>query len=127
MYIRQLRVENLKRLGAFTPDFTHRGEPRMWTVMIGENGTAKTTLLQSIALAAAGYKEVSGLAGAAVKHLRDRRGKERMSIGATFAFGPMSLKGGQVHPPARAAPGRAQAGGVVAAFPRTPRGGLDVA
>jgi hypothetical protein len=99
MYIRHLKVEHLKRLSAFELDFTHRGEPRMWTVMIGENGTAKTTLLQAIALAAAGFKEVSGLAGSTVKHLRDRRTEERMAIDATFAFGPSSRKGGKtVHP-----------------------------
>ncbi|WP_309892295.1 AAA family ATPase [Archangium sp.] len=99
MYIHHLRVENLKRLKDFALDFTHRDQPRMWTVLIGENGTAKTTLLQAIALAAAGYKEVSGLAGATVKHLRDRRDEELMSIDATFAFGPRSLAGGRtLHP-----------------------------
>jgi len=99
MYIRHLRVENLKRLKDFELDFTHRAQPRMWTVLIGENGTAKTTLLQAIALASAGFKEVSGLAGATVKHLRDRRDEERMSIAATFSFGPRALEGGKtIHP-----------------------------
>ena len=99
MYIRHLKVKHLKRLAAFELDFTHRGAPRMWTVMIGENGTAKTTLLQAIALASVGFKEVSGLAGPAVKHLRDRRSEESMSIDALFAFGPQSRKGGRtVHP-----------------------------
>ncbi|MCK8496940.1 MULTISPECIES: AAA family ATPase [Myxococcus] len=105
MYIRHLKVEHLKRLAAFDLDFTHRGAPRMWTVMIGENGTAKTTLLQAIALAAAGFKEVSGLAGPAVKHLRDRRGEDSMSIEATFTFGPQSRRGGKaVHPRLSAKP-----------------------
>ncbi len=99
MYIRHLEVENLKRLGRFELDFTHRGEPRMWTVLIGENGTAKTTLLQAIALAAAGYKEVSGLAGATVKHLCDRRKEESMLIDVQFMFGPDSVAGGEkIHP-----------------------------
>ncbi|MCP3142278.1 AAA family ATPase [Pyxidicoccus xibeiensis] len=99
MYIRHLKVEHLKRLAAFELDFTHRGAPRMWTVMIGENGTAKTTLLQAIALAAAGFREVSGLAGSAVKHLRDRRYEAPMLIDAAFAFGPQSRKGGKtIHP-----------------------------
>lgn len=99
MYIRHLKVENLKRLGRFELDFMHRGEPRMWTVLIGENGTAKTTILQAIALAAAGYKEVSGLAGAAVKHLRDRRNEEQMSIDVDFMFGADSIAGAEtIHP-----------------------------
>ena len=99
MYIRRLKIEHLKRLGTFDLDFTHRGQLRMWTVLIGENGTAKTTLLQALALAAAGYKEVSGLAGSTVKHLCDRRSDSRMSIEADFAFGPQSLQGGAaIHP-----------------------------
>ena len=99
MYIRHLKVENLKRLRSFELDFMHRGEPRMWTVLIGENGTAKTTLLQAIALAAAGYKEVSGLAGATIKHLCDRRTEESMLIDAQFMFGPDSAAGGErIHP-----------------------------
>ena len=45
----------MKLLRDFTLDFnTADGAPRMWTVIIGPNGTAKTTILQAIALAAAG-------------------------------------------------------------------------
>jgi hypothetical protein len=99
MYIRHLEIEHLKRLRSFSLDFMHRDQPRMWTVLIGENGTAKTTILQAIALAAAGYKEVSGLAGSTIKHLSDRRDNERMSIDATFSFGHRSLEGGRtIHP-----------------------------
>jgi len=90
MYIRHLKVENLKRLRSFELDFLHDGRPRMWTVLIGENGTAKTTLLQAIALAAAGYRDVSGLAGAAIKNLPDRRVDETMFINTTFEFGDKS-------------------------------------
>lgn len=107
MYLRHLKVENLKRLRDFELDLTHRGQPRMWTVLIGENGTAKTTLLQAIALAAAGFKEVSGLAGSTVKHLRDRRSEESMYVDATFAFGPRSLEGGKaIHPHLKLPSGR---------------------
>lgn len=86
MYIRRLRVQRLKRLRDFSLDFLHEGEPRMWTVLIGENGTAKTTLLQAIALAATGSKQVNTLVGPIVRHLRDRRADEHMSITARFAF-----------------------------------------
>jgi hypothetical protein len=92
MYIRHLRINHLKRLGTFEIDFSHHGKPRMWTVLIGENGTAKTTLLQAIALAAAGSKHVNELAGSSVKHLRDRRSDtEEMLIDARFDFTPRSL------------------------------------
>jgi hypothetical protein len=92
MYVRHLRIEHLKRFSKFEIDFTHHGKPRMWTVLIGENGTAKTTLLQAIALAAAGSKHVNELAGPSVKHLRDRRDDlAEMTIDATFDFTPRSL------------------------------------
>jgi hypothetical protein len=95
MYIRHLGVGHLKRFREFEIDFTHNGKPRMWTVLIGENGTAKTTLLQAIALAAAGSKHVNELAGGSVKYLRDRRSeREEMEIHATFDFSPHSLKMG---------------------------------
>ena len=45
----------------------------MWTVIIGENGTAKTSILQAIALTAAGQLHVNGLAQPVIGHLRDRR------------------------------------------------------
>ncbi len=98
MYIRKLEVNNLKRLRNFSLDFTQGGEPRMWTVLIGENGTAKTTLLQAIALAATGSRQVNTLAGPIVKHMRDRRGSGPMSIEASFDFTPQSRATKEVHP-----------------------------
>jgi len=98
MYIRQLHVDHLKRLRDFKLDFTDKhGEPRMWTVLIGENGTAKTTILQAIALAAAGSKQVNTIAGPIVKHIRDRREDKPMTIDAYFDFTPRS-DGEKFHP-----------------------------
>ena len=105
MYVRQLYVQNLKRLRDFEVDFRHRGRPRMWTVLIGENGTAKTTLLQAIALAATGAKQVNTLAGPVVKHLRDRRGQLPMAIDATFEF-PAHARDVDIHPLLRKIPPR---------------------
>jgi hypothetical protein len=86
MYVRRLYVQNLKRLRDFGLDFCHGGRPRMWTVLIGENGTAKTTLLQAIALAATGSKQVNTLAGPVVRHLRDRRSRAPLAIDVEFEF-----------------------------------------
>ena len=55
-------------------------------MIIGENGTAKTSLLQAIAMAAAGSREVNSLAKAVTGYLRDRRHDEAMEITATFGF-----------------------------------------
>lgn len=99
MYLRRLHVRNLKRLRDFEIDFTDAdGKPRMWTVLIGENGTAKTTILQAIALAAAGKWQVNTLAVPVVKHLRDRRSDGPMSIHAWFEFTELSKSNRAVHP-----------------------------
>jgi hypothetical protein len=97
MYVRRLHVQNLKRLRDFRLDFRHADQPRMWTVLIGENGTAKTTLLQAIALAATGSKQVNTLAGPVVRHLRDRRGKDTLEIEVDFEFTP-SAGADEFHP-----------------------------
>jgi hypothetical protein len=98
MYIRRLHVQHMKRIADLTLDFEHDGAPRMWTVLIGENGTAKTTILQSIALAAAGGQQINTLARPIVKHLRDRRSDEDLCVEAEFAFTPQSLADSLAHP-----------------------------
>ncbi|MCU0682504.1 MAG: AAA family ATPase, partial [Polyangiaceae bacterium] len=83
MYLRKLRVRNIKLLRDVEIDFTR---PRMWTTVIGENGLCKTTLLQAIALAASGPDRANQLAN--VPFLHDaRRRDERAEIEAEFGFG----------------------------------------
>jgi hypothetical protein len=102
MYIRSLVAKNLKRLNDLALDFTHSdGSPRMWTVLIGENGTGKTSVLQAIALAAAGKLRVNDLAGSRSLHLLDRRQRGSLEITAKFSFTPSSLEDPKVHPLAR--------------------------
>lgn len=98
MYLTSLTVRNLKRLREFHLDLTEGGEPRMWTVIIGENGTAKTSLLHAIALAAAGSKQLSLLAKPVVAHLRDRRADETLEIDAHFEFSEGSRSQREFHP-----------------------------
>lgn len=99
MYIKSLSIQNLKRLRDLSLDFTSaNGEPRMWTVLIGENGTGKTSVLQAIALAAAGKLLVNDLAGNTFAHLVDRRQKGQMHINAKFSFTDSSIDNRKVHP-----------------------------
>ena len=101
MYICSLNVKNLKRLHDITLDFTDSdGRPRMWTVIIGENGTGKTSILQAIALASAGTLRVNDLASNAFAHLVDRRNKnkESLEIVARFNFTPSSIADRNCHP-----------------------------
>jgi predicted ATPase len=86
MYITRLHVKNMKLMRDLAFDFTHEGKPRMWTVFVAENGACKTTLLQTIALAASGHDRANQLAD--VPSLPDlRRPTEAASISADFEFG----------------------------------------
>lgn len=63
MYLKELRLKNIRLLADQTFSLTRRdGTPRMWTVILGDNGLCKSTLLQSVALAASGLKLTSALA-----------------------------------------------------------------
>lgn len=87
VYLDRLHVRHLKLLRDFHLDFTGvDGEPRRWTVIIGRNGTAKTSILQAIALAAAGSRQVGVLAKPIIGHLVDRRATSPLLIEAVFRF-----------------------------------------
>lgn len=95
MYIRKLRVQNVKRLRDFELDFTNAdGKPRMWTVLIGDNGTAKTTILQAIGLLAAGNKAADQLGEPVIPHLRDRRSDLAAEMEAVFELPDEAYVGG---------------------------------
>jgi len=84
----------MKRFGDFTLSFEGAdGKPQMWTVLIGENGTGKTALLQAIALAAAGQRQVNTLARGMVGLLRDGRSEAPMEIEAEFSLMEVPPKG----------------------------------
>lgn len=64
MYLTHLSVNNIKRIVNLKLGLTQKdGSPRMWTVLVGEHGTCKTTLLQCVALAAYGREDISILEG----------------------------------------------------------------
>lgn len=84
MYLRRLHIQSLKLIKDLELSFVEGDKPRMWTVIIGENGTGKTSILQAIAMAAAGKLNVNGLVGN-TESLRDRRDpRSRVSIEAEF-------------------------------------------
>lgn len=97
MYIESIKIQNLKRLRDFELKFTSDNDaPRMWTVLIGENGTGKSSILQAIALAAAGRLLVNSLAGNSIAHLADGRQEDEMKISARFRIA-------EVNPPTSSA------------------------
>lgn len=74
MKLRTLRIQNVKLLRDFELDFTTAdGSPRQWTILVGRNGTGKSTILQAIALAASGGAIANSLVRSDVASYPDRR------------------------------------------------------
>jgi hypothetical protein len=87
VYLTNLKIERLKLLEEFSLRFVDDdGAPRMWTVLVGENGRCKTSILRAIALAASGAARGNELADLA--SLPDRRVAEDLRIQATFDLDP---------------------------------------
>jgi predicted ATPase len=91
MYIRTLKLRNVKLFRDLTVDFLRAGKPRMWTVVLGENGTCKTTLLQALAMAASGPTIAGRVAasgrGDILRALRTRGAAGESRMNAEFGFG----------------------------------------
>jgi hypothetical protein len=103
MYIRELVVRDVKLLRDVTISFLRDGQPRLWTVLLGENGFCKTTILQAIALAASGVDRANQLAE--IASLPDRRLRNpEVFLSATFSFGPAHA-GSRTYPEIEGPPG----------------------
>ncbi len=96
MYLETLEVTGLKLLRDLRLDFLGADAARKkWTVLIGRNGTGKTSVLQAIALAAMGRRQINDLARPALPHLRDRRkNAPDLKIEATFSFSNLAFEMG---------------------------------
>lgn len=87
MYVRHLRVHNVKLLRDVSIDFLDaNGHPRMWTVFVGENRLCKTTLLQTIAAAACGSDRGTQLVSDVIASWPDLRNPVPLRIEAEFGF-----------------------------------------
>lgn len=90
MYLRNLHIRHLRLIRELELSFVgDHGSPRMWTVLIGKNGTGKTSILQAIALAAVGSLRANQLAGPTSVSMPDRRREADLQVDATFGFGPL--------------------------------------
>ena len=74
MYIKELKIENIKLIREMELHFSRAEELRMWTVFVGENGLCKTSILQAMpsqrgADNANGFQEI-------IPSLPDRRKKQ---------------------------------------------------
>lgn len=97
MYIRELHIRNLKLLKNFKLRFcdAETGESRRWTVLVGRNARGKTSVLQAIALAAAGPTLANSLARSSLTSFFDRRQEPaaEVEIEAEFELPPLNEVG----------------------------------
>ena len=64
MFLQRVTLENVRSIEHLDlPVTTTSGDSRVWTFLLGENGTGKTTLLRSIALVLAGSEALPELLG----------------------------------------------------------------
>jgi predicted ATPase len=61
MFLRSLLLHHIRMFGELDLSFERAGSPRPFTVILAENGCGKTTLLQAIAIAAAGAASANKL------------------------------------------------------------------
>lgn len=86
MYLETCRIRTIKCLDNVTLNFRNAdGSIRLWNVLIGDNGTGKTTLLQAIAIALMGEKAASILLPRPEGWVRD--GETQGTIEATIVPG----------------------------------------
>jgi predicted ATPase len=83
MYLERLKLQNVRLIEALELDFTRDGQPRMWTVLLGENGLCKTTLLQAVGLAAMGANKANQLVNSPTS-LRPIGSEANCTIEASF-------------------------------------------
>ncbi|MES2387003.1 MAG: AAA family ATPase [Bacteroidota bacterium] len=58
MYIKKVKIENIRGIDSFEMDFKN---PAGWHVLIGDNGSGKTSIIRAIALALVGPEQAYGL------------------------------------------------------------------
>ncbi len=96
MYLESIRLENIKCFEDLEICFMKgRGDPRLMTVMLGDNGMGKSTLLQAIAIALGG----EGVTNLPAKRLGNwvRTGSEQGYIQATIRPGDSDPGSRQKH------------------------------
>jgi len=94
-YFLSLNLENVRSFGEKQViDFTEKGAPAPWTVILGDNGVGKTSVLKAISLMAEGVDEDFGDKTIAIRYyvpdkwnpLR-RDGKHKALINASYSSG----------------------------------------
>lgn len=83
MYLRKFQIENIRSIDNLTLDFD-RGHEAGWHVILGSNGSGKSSVVRSLALLCMGEKEAYAARQDFSRWLR--RGEEHAKITGTFSF-----------------------------------------
>ncbi|WP_082463162.1 AAA family ATPase [Sphingomonas sp. Leaf34] len=83
MYLRKFQIENIRSIDNLTLDFD-RGHEAGWHVILGSNGSGKSSVVRSLALLCMGEKEAYAARQDFSRWLR--RGAESAKITGTFSF-----------------------------------------
>ncbi len=90
MYLKKIRLKNIRCFKDVEIDFDlPGGENRKWTVLLGENGTGKSTILKAIGLLLAGSDALADL-------VKDPEDWIRKSAQSGFIEGEIETKNGEV-------------------------------
>jgi predicted ATPase len=89
MYLRSLKLQNVKLIRDASLSFMRGDEVRRWTVLVGENGLCKTAILHAIALAASGRDRANQLHedASSLRDIRLKGSEAPAIITAEFTFG----------------------------------------
>ncbi len=82
MALRRLHVENVRSIRHVDVDFSGENGPRQWSILLGENGTGKTTILRCVSLVLAGSDALAELFFAPGSWIRN--GEKAARIEAEF-------------------------------------------
>ena len=78
VFLKRIRIDNVRAIAGLELDFDgEHGGPRKWTLLLGENGTGKSTILRCIALLLCGRDASAGAAGAGSVELDSLRADKR--------------------------------------------------
>lgn len=83
MFLRQLRMQDVRSIQDLSLSFVAGKEGRKWTYLLGENGTGKSSVLRSVALALAGSDSAAELVGSPDDWIR--LGENRAQVDVQYA------------------------------------------
>jgi predicted ATP-binding protein involved in virulence len=83
MFLRRLKLLNIRSIRELDLSFAGAGGPRGWTYLLGENGTGKSSVLRALALVMVGADAISELVGEPDDWIR--LGERHAMIEVTFA------------------------------------------